>query len=277
MNYSMSKLLLLIAMAMFATSCSSFRWGYDYADTLLLYQVDQYFDLTSEQDADVEIKIQQFMAWHRSTQLPLYVEAFKELQIRTQDGLSEEDLEWFRQQYEILLTNLLQHPQKNTEIFLASLNEQQIAHLEEKQQEEIEEEQEKLELTAEEYLEERLEDFFENFEEWLGEPTEKQEQILTEMIRAMPDSLENRIQQKIQNQQRFVKLLRSTSDPQAIHEYFLTWSKERELLWKTKFWPRWKTYLTAIDQMLTKEQREIFDERLQKWIDDFEYLMSNSA
>ncbi len=64
--------LLLIAVLLLA-SCSAVRLGYGYADSLSRWWIDQYLDLSPEQDALSRERLGRFFTWHRKTQLPDYV------------------------------------------------------------------------------------------------------------------------------------------------------------------------------------------------------------
>ncbi len=54
--------------------CSSVRFGYDNADTLLFYKLDGYVDLSNAQSRLVRDKVRGLFAWHRATQLPGYAD-----------------------------------------------------------------------------------------------------------------------------------------------------------------------------------------------------------
>ena len=67
------RLLLLILAALLLGSCSAVRLGYGNADSLTRWWIDQYLDLSPEQDALTRERLARTFAWHRKTQLPDYV------------------------------------------------------------------------------------------------------------------------------------------------------------------------------------------------------------
>lgn len=74
---SMRRLIRCLGLALFAglllQGCSAVRLGYGNADSLARWWIDQYLDLSPEQDALTRERLGRFLAWHRKTQLPDYV------------------------------------------------------------------------------------------------------------------------------------------------------------------------------------------------------------
>jgi hypothetical protein len=64
--------LLLVSMALLLPACSAIRLGYGNADSLARWWLDQYLDLSPEQDALARERLPRLMVWHRKTQLPDY-------------------------------------------------------------------------------------------------------------------------------------------------------------------------------------------------------------
>ncbi|MBI5900072.1 MAG: hypothetical protein HZB40_12675 [Rhodocyclales bacterium] len=64
--------LLLISAALLLPACSAVRLGYGNADSLARWWIDQYLDLSAEQDALARERLTRLMAWHRKSQLPDY-------------------------------------------------------------------------------------------------------------------------------------------------------------------------------------------------------------
>lgn len=66
-------LMLLLFLTGLLQGCSAVRLGYGHADSLARWWIDQYVDLSPEQDILVQERLVKFFAWHRKTQLPDYV------------------------------------------------------------------------------------------------------------------------------------------------------------------------------------------------------------
>ena len=66
-------LILALFAALLLPACSAVRLGYGNADSLTRWWIDQYLDLSPEQDALTRERLARLTAWHRKTQLPDYV------------------------------------------------------------------------------------------------------------------------------------------------------------------------------------------------------------
>jgi Family of unknown function (DUF6279) len=73
MHSSIHRVIFLLVTALFLQGCSAVRLGYGNADSLARWWIDQYLDLSPEQDALTRERLARLTAWHRKTQLPDYV------------------------------------------------------------------------------------------------------------------------------------------------------------------------------------------------------------
>lgn len=73
-------LLSILAAGLLLQSCSAVRVGYNHADSLARWWIDQYVDMSPEQDALVRERLIRFQAWHRKTQLTDYVAVTRQTQ-----------------------------------------------------------------------------------------------------------------------------------------------------------------------------------------------------
>ena len=74
-------LALLLVAGLFLQGCSAVRLGYGNADSLARWWIDQYLDLSPEQDALARERLAGFHAWHRKSQLPDYVAVLRQGQM----------------------------------------------------------------------------------------------------------------------------------------------------------------------------------------------------
>ena len=68
---------LLVALLVFAfvlAGCSANRFLYNRADTFVRWAIDDYVDLTSEQQKQFDADLDGLLDWHRRFELPLYRE-----------------------------------------------------------------------------------------------------------------------------------------------------------------------------------------------------------
>ena len=67
-------LLALIVFAFVLVGCSANRFLYNRADTFVRWAIDDYVDLTSEQQKSFDADLDELLDWHRREELPLYRE-----------------------------------------------------------------------------------------------------------------------------------------------------------------------------------------------------------
>jgi len=72
------RLLLITLLGLLLNGCSAIRLGYGNADSLARWWIDQYIDMSPEQDALARERLARLHAWHRKTQLPDYAALLRE-------------------------------------------------------------------------------------------------------------------------------------------------------------------------------------------------------
>lgn len=67
------QLAVVVIAGLLLAGCSAVRLGYGNADSLMRWWIDQYVDLSPDQDVLIRERLGRYLAWHRKTQLPDYV------------------------------------------------------------------------------------------------------------------------------------------------------------------------------------------------------------
>ena len=80
MRPSIHRLILLVVTGVLLQGCSAVRLGYGNADSLVRWWVDQYVNMSPEQDALARERLVRLHAWHRKTQLPEYAAVLRQSQ-----------------------------------------------------------------------------------------------------------------------------------------------------------------------------------------------------
>lgn len=78
MHRLIRSLAILIFTSLFLHGCSGVRLGYDNADTLARWWLDQYLDLSEEQNVLARQGLARLHTWHRKTQLPEYIAVLRQ-------------------------------------------------------------------------------------------------------------------------------------------------------------------------------------------------------
>ncbi|WP_411882841.1 DUF6279 family lipoprotein [Polaromonas sp. YR568] len=72
--------LAVLALAGLTQSCSLMKVAYNQAPELVYWHLDSHFDFTDAQSLQVKGDLARLQAWHRQTQLPVYITALQKLQ-----------------------------------------------------------------------------------------------------------------------------------------------------------------------------------------------------
>ena len=80
MRYRIIKLLGLLLLAGFLQACSFVRVAYNQAPELAYLYLDSYVDFNGTQSIQIKDELAKLQAWHRQTQLPLYVDTLQKFQ-----------------------------------------------------------------------------------------------------------------------------------------------------------------------------------------------------
>ncbi|MFA4970266.1 MAG: DUF6279 family lipoprotein [Sulfuritalea sp.] len=78
MHRFLHRLFFVLVATLLLQGCSAVRLGYGNADSLARWWIDQYVDMSPEQDAFVRDRLARYLAWHRKTQLPDYVAVLRQ-------------------------------------------------------------------------------------------------------------------------------------------------------------------------------------------------------
>ena len=172
MKYKLIVLLLIIA---FLQGCSS-KFAYNNADWLAQWYIDDYVDLSRDQNQNLDIELKSVLKWHRETQLLQYRQQLVDLS-NDLDHLPISEQTWLKHFNQI--TDHWQRLRRELSIraatFAPQLDQHQMnylfAKLEDNSKERLEDFNEK---TIKEYREDRLDGLLETLENYLGSVSKQQ-------------------------------------------------------------------------------------------------------
>jgi len=171
----------LICCLLLLGACSSTTFVYNRLDFFLPWYLDRYAELDREQEQYLNELLVPFLAWHRSRELPRYVELLDAIERSLDQPMTATDVEaislqfeaaWFRLQ-DRLLDWLLD--------LGARLSDRQVEDFLDKLWEKQEKYEEKyLERSDQEYREDSFEDLLDSLQDYLGRLDREQRAVLRE-------------------------------------------------------------------------------------------------
>ncbi|WP_303291301.1 DUF6279 family lipoprotein [Marinobacter sp. SS5-14b] len=161
---------------LFLAGCSSTTLAYRYADWGIVWWVEDYVTLTSDQEDTLNRDLNALREWHCAAELPRYSAWLDELEADIADGTPDvETIHYHQQQLMAFVPTLLEEAAPVAVNLLKTLSDEQVAELArnmEQGQQELE--QDMLAGTPEATARARAERTAERVERWLGSLNDKQ-------------------------------------------------------------------------------------------------------
>jgi len=263
----------------FLAGCS-FLSLYRYADWIILWQADQYLDLTSDQRRDLSQRLAPLLARHRQEAIPQYVTVLVQSRQRLERGLTNQDIDWVYANYDRLRADLLDRVIADSGVVLASVDSRQVRTLEAAFQKDTTKAAMLAQAPVQERLKKRADEIIDWLEDWLGSLSKDQEALIRQWTLSLPDNQEFWATYQQQRQQELVALLRQPRTPESV---------ARELSALLVVYPNQtappayqdaihqmrtavKTMALAVDQQVTADQRRHAVAKLQRLIDQLRGL-----
>ena len=246
------------------------------------WQLDNYFDLTTQQEEWIEERMRMHLHWHRKEELPRYRDFLIEVQSRAGDGLTMIELDEGYARLDQKRIRTLERLLPDTASFLAGVSLEQINTLEKKMIEENQDMKEDLE-SPEKLSRERKEKFWEQMEDWFGDFSKYQQyqinQLRTEWFPSSADPLAVRLERRRKSQLQFLEQLRSSQDKAKFENWLrrsvINWAGETDSAKQARIL-RNKKRILQVDKLLTPEQRINAVRELDEWIEILDRIIMDS-
>lgn len=271
--------ILFLILASLLTSCSALSLTYHYADWLLYWKIDQYFDVAPSQKPLLQTHLTQLHSWHREQEVPRYVAFLKTIHQNWQGGLTQQELDEIFDQYAVLRGRLGSQVASESVEFLATVNSDQVRHLEEAMQTENQELLAELGEDPATRRVNRVGRVLNWLRTWLGEIPPNQQEQFKEVIERYPDTTNQWLEFRRHRQHEFTMLLKSDADVQTlekqVHDWLVTPEKDappsyiRIVSYRKR---HLKQTILAIDRKVTPFQRRHASDRLQALIEEVHNL-----
>lgn len=259
--------LLLISLLLMLSACSSTRFAYGFLDDWLQWRIDDYINLTEQQQRIARQQTKDFHRWHRQTQLNQYAEFIERtIELIDQDDISLTQLDKHLGQVATLWDNSIEYLLPSSVALLQSLDKAQkrdlLSNIEKRQ---ARERKKNAKLTLEEKQQQRLKRTEKRLKQWLGSITPAQQTILEQWagnIDAMSDARAQR--QSIWNQT-FADLLTQKENSFDINAARLVFMNA-DTLWPTSYTERFAQNKALFLDMIVQINAQLDDTQKQSLI-----------
>ena len=254
---------------------------YRYADWIILWKVDHYFDLTADQRHDVAERLTPLLARHRHEAIPQYEAFLVQVRQRFERGLTSQDIDWAYATFDRLRADLFDRVASDGGALLASVDSRQVRIFEEALQKDDDKALRFVQAPAPERLKKRAQTTIDWLEDGLGSLSKDQEAQIREWSLALPDTQQVSFEHRQQLQQELLVLLHQPRTPERVAGELRAMlvsldqhatADYRDAVRQMRVAVR--TMALAIDQRLTLDQRHHAVTKLQGLIDQLHGLQA---
>ncbi len=278
------KTLIIGVAALLLGACSAVRLGYDNGPSLALWWLDGYLDLNRNQEARAKPALEDWFAWHRTTQLPDYAQWLATWKQRAGGTVTGEEVcrwtEIGREKMQLALDRAVPAAAE----LLPSIEAAQWQHLEKRYAERTAElRRDHAQANRDTRLEAALDRSIDRGEQFYGTLTAAQKKLLLDGILGQPMQAEDWLEAREQRQKDLLQQLRRVQqEPDAARRAVaLRETLGRYMRPGDERQARWQAYGCEITARLhnstSPKQRQHLRERLGAWEEDLRALASTGA
>jgi hypothetical protein len=278
------KKIIIVGLVLLLSGCST-KFVYKNVDWLVYWYIDDFVELTNQQEDIVDAKLATWLEWHKEAELPKYINHLSELSddIRTQQ-LSLEKMHyhqqkaadhWIRLKAKIIPDLVAMSPMLS-QVQVDSM----FKEIDKMNEDEVDEREELLAKTPEKRKSESLKRKKRNLKRWLGKLTSEQEQLVDNMHGEYHSNGELWSQYRVRYQAELRTLLNDTDRGESFEtkltELLTVPEKYRgELLNQRNIENsnKYKEFLLAADTLVTEDQRKHLLEEIAEFVDDLNDLL----
>lgn len=254
-------------------------------DWLVYWYIDDYIELTDQQEDVVDAKLTSWLAWHKRSEIPKYIAHLNELSkdIKYQQ-LSLTRMDYHQQKSAAHWLRLKAHIIPDLVEMAPMLSKEQVAsmfnEIDKLNKEEVEEREERLAKSPEKQKKESIKRNKKNLQRWLGKLSTEQEKLIENMYGEYHSTGELWLQYKIKYQAELKVLFdgegRGDVFKLKLEALLMTPEIYRSELLNQKNVENgniYKTFLLAIDALSTEKQRLHLLEEITDFSEDFSDLL----
>lgn len=254
-------------------------------DWLVYWYIDDFVELTKQQEKVVDANLATWLAWHKETELPKYIQHLSELSsdIRTQQ-LSLDKMDYHQQKaadhWVRLKAKIIPDLVEMSPMFSQEQVDSLFKEIDKMNQEEAEEREELLTKTPEKRKSESLKQNKRNLKRWLGKLNNEQKQLVVDMHGKYHSNGELWLQYRVRYQAELRSLLNATDRGDSFK------TKLNKLLMEPEAFrgdtlnkrnvensSRYKEFLLAADTLATDDQRKHLLGEISEFVDDLNDLV----
>jgi hypothetical protein len=266
------------------SGCSMVTLGYNQADWILRYWINDYTSFSASQKEQIHLEIDNYLRWHRKNALPGYIAFLQDVDaaVTRETGMTVADVMRLRAEGGRLYQLTMEPMIRPAAHILSTLDRSQITQLAYTLAERNRKQREKmLEGSEREMLNARAERHVDLVESMVGSLSSAQEKAITEMSLRIPFASRAFIEQRETRQAGLIALLRDKAGEDRIAALLRQWLVSPESFRTPQQQHAISAYEDAMNDMtvriaatLTTRQKHHLSDEIASYIDDFRRLNS---
>lgn len=276
------KLILIVLFTLVLSGCGVKFW-YNQLDWLVPWYIDDYVELSSQQQQQLERALMAKTKWHRSQQLPLYVAWLEQLQQDLKSGAIHQTYDTHSQTLSGFYQVLLEELAVEVAAILLEFDSQQSQELLQQLLQNDQEWAERIQArSAEEYVQHRQERIADNVSDWIGKLSKQQKAIIAEWVATTQQTATERLAYRARWREALKQQLALDYSPrkqQGLVQVFLNYRSYQSESFKQMSQHNnllAKQYLLRLyDSLSNRQQRRLLN-KLADYHEDFSDLMEDS-
>ena len=273
---------IVLAVALFSSGCSTVSLLYRNADWYLQHRIDGYVSFNAGQEATIHREISAYLNWHRKHALPEYINFLQNLNGAAQyEGqLKTGRIAQLRAQLMDLYHLTLQPAIRPAAELLSSLDSRQIRELSDNLAKENSKQMQELrDMGHDAYLDKRANDTLDFLEGLVGDLSREQRKQIRDMSRRLPAVREIYLEQRYANQRRLIGMLNEHAGADRVAAFLSLWLLSPDATRTSRQQIAIHAFETASDEMLahiqwmlTARQKAHLNKQLSRYIDELRKL-----
>ncbi|HKP97050.1 MAG TPA: DUF6279 family lipoprotein [Fibrobacteria bacterium] len=267
------------ALALALAGCNKLKLGYEYADWLMVYSVEDNFDLDKAQRSRLKEDVDGYFRWHRTQMLPVYADFLAFVADSVRNGLRPSEVDSGYARYKALFKRTMEPVTDKSVNLLSALTPQQVDDWLEKQRKKNQKLRKEFSGSIEDRLDHRFHKIVDEMEDWTGRLTKEQKTKIKALNATLPWNGNLWLDMREKVQEHLGELLKKKAPQAELRGYLSTYYLETDSLrseeYRIKnkeFETRLRTLIYVIHNTLTYEQKRHFIQQVEKLERDFRAL-----
>ena len=261
---------------LFLAGCSKLKLTYEYADWLVIYIVEDNFDLDKPQRVRFKDGVESYCRWHRKTMLPQYADLLSAAADSLGKGLRPDGVDTGYAHFKRLHRLTMEPTVDKAVDLLLSLSPEQVDNWLAKQQRKNQKLKKDFSGSLNERLERRYEKTVDELQDWTGKLSKEQKRQIRELSRSLPWNGHLWLENRERVQVRLAALLKSKPDREEVRkfmeDYFLHPERLRSPEYNLRIQEmegKTRAVILRVYGLLTPQQRRNFRTRIELLSHDF--------